>query len=188
VPRLAPPEKWYKRVTAVLTENDIKEELSYAYVHAVAARAGFSCEIVRKDRDSVDLHIHARGRLDPSSTVLSPVIAVQAKASVIEPLADGAFDFRLKRKNYDDLRKRSMVPRILVVLVLPEDPAAWLTLSEGELVLRRCVYWRPLLGAPDSENEQYQVVRVSREKVFTGEALHDLMVRASRQEDVTHDA
>jgi hypothetical protein len=54
-------------------------------------------------------------------------------------------------------------------------------------VLRRCVYWRPLLGAPDSENEQYQTVRVSREKVFSGESLHDLMVRASRQEDVVHD-
>jgi len=172
----------------VLTENDIKEELSYAYVHAVAARAGFSCEIVRKDRDSVDLHVHARGRLDPASTLLSPALAVQVKASVIDPLAEGAFDFRLTRKNYDDLRQRSMVPRILVVLALPNDPEAWLTLSEAELVLRRCAYWHPLLGAPDSDNEKYQVVRISREKVLTGPALHALMVRASRQEELTHDA
>lgn len=83
----------------MLSENDIKEELSYAYVHTIATRAEFSCEIVRKDRDSIDLHIRARGRLHPESTLMSPQLGVQLKASVIEPLPAGAFDFRLKRKN-----------------------------------------------------------------------------------------
>ena len=125
----------------MLSENDIKEELSYAYVHAVAARAGFSCELIRKDRDSVDLHVCARGQLDPESSVSSPAIALQVKASVIDPLPDGSFDFRLTMKNYDDLRRRSLVPRILVVLAMPSDPADWLRLSEDELVLKRCAYY-----------------------------------------------
>jgi hypothetical protein len=168
----------------MLTENDIKEELSFAFVHAVAARAGFSCEIVRKDRDSVDMHIFARGQLHPASTFVSPALAVQAKASVIEPLPEDTFDFRLKMKNYDDLRRRSLIPRVLVVLVLPRDPAAWLSLSAEELVLRRCAFWRSLLGAPASTHETYQDVRVSRAHPFTGEALHALMVRVSRQEDL----
>jgi hypothetical protein len=171
----------------MLNENDIKEELSLAYIHAVAARAGFSCEHVRKDRDSVDLHVCARGQLDPESIVASPVMAVQAKAGVIDPLPAGSFDFRLKRKNYDDLRKRSLIPRILVVFALPRDPAAWLALPEAELVLKRCAYWRALLNAPDPENEQYQVVRISRTNVFTGEALRELMVKTSRQQEITHD-
>ncbi len=34
----------------MLTANDIKEELSLAYVRAVASRAGFSVEERRKDR------------------------------------------------------------------------------------------------------------------------------------------
>jgi Domain of unknown function (DUF4365) len=170
----------------MLNENDIKEELSLAYIHAVAARAGFSCESVRKDRDSVDVHVCARGRLHPESSVTSPMLAVQAKARVIDPIPDGAFDFRLSLKNYDDLRRHSLVPRLLVVFVLPQDPAMWLTMSESELVLKRCAYFCPLLGAPASPHEKYEIVRVSRDRVLTGEALRDLMVKVSREEEITH--
>ncbi|MFT3775876.1 MAG: DUF4365 domain-containing protein [Minicystis sp.] len=170
----------------MLTENDIKEELSYAYIHAIASRAELTCEIVRKDRDSIDLHIRARGRLHPESTLMSPQLAVQLKASVIDPLPDGAFDFRLTRKNYDDLRQRSMVPRVLVVFAMPRDPARWLSLSEDELVLRRCAYWCSLFGLPDSPNEKYQEVRLDRKNAFTGEVLRDLMLKASREEEISH--
>jgi hypothetical protein len=171
----------------MLSENDVKEELSYAYVHAIASRAEFSCESIAKDRDSIDLHICARGRLHPESSLISPQLAVQLKATALDPLPDGAFDFRLKRKNYDDLRQRSMVPRILVVFVMPADPAAWVNLSEEALLLRRCAYWCSLRGAPDSENERYQMVSISRRNAFTGEALRALMVKASRQEEITHE-
>jgi len=51
----------------VLTRNDIMEELRLVYVRAVASRAGFPVEEIRRDRDSVDLHIHARGA--PHSTL-----------------------------------------------------------------------------------------------------------------------
>lgn len=170
----------------MLSENDIKEELSYAYIHAIASRAELSCEIVRKDRDSIDLHIRARGQLHAGSTLMSPQLGVQLKASVIDPLPDGAFDFRLTRKNYDELRQRSMVPRILVVFVMPSDPATWVAMTEEELVLRRCAYWCSLLGLPASQNEKYQQVRVDRRNVFTGEVLRHLMVKASREEEITH--
>lgn len=170
----------------MLTENDVKEELSYAYVHAVASRAGFSCEIVRKDRDSIDLHLCARGRLHPGSILMSPQLDVQVKATVIDPLPDEAFPFRLSRKNYDELRQRSMIPRILVVFTMPADPAEWLKLSEEALLLRRCAYWCSLLGAPESPNEAYRTMRIDRRRLFTADALRDLMVRASREETIAH--
>jgi hypothetical protein len=171
----------------VLTENDIKEELSYAYVHAVSSRAGFSCENVRRDRDSIDLHVRARGRLDPSSTRTSPQLALQLKAHVRDPLPEHGFDFRLTRKNYDDLRApKPMVPRILVVFIMPNDPASWLSLSEAELLLRGCAYWCSLLGLPDSQHEKYQEVRIERKNVFHGESLHALMLKASREEEISH--
>ncbi len=172
----------------MLSENDVKEELSYAYVHAVTSRAGYSCEVIRKDRDSVDLHICARGRLHQDSILLSPLLAVQLKASVIDPLPDGAFDFRLKLKNYDDLRSRSMVPRILVVLAMPKEPARWLDLSEDALLLRRCAYWCSLLDMRASENDKYHVIQVPRRNVFTTESLRALMVCVSKQEDIVHGA
>lgn len=171
----------------MLSDNDVKEELSYAYIHAVASRAGFSCESVRKDRDSVDLHICGRGRLDEESTVVSPQLAVQLKAHVLDPVPDQSFDFRLRRKNYDDLRAPNpMIPRILVVFTMPRDPAAWVAISEDELVLRRCAYWCSLLGLPDSRNEQYEGVRIDRKNVLNGQALRGLMVMASREQEIIH--
>jgi hypothetical protein len=119
---------------------------------------------------------------------MSPQLGVQLKASVIEQGPNNTFDFRLSRKNYDDLRQRSMIPRILVVFAMPADPSAWLTLAEDALLLRRCAYWCPLLGAPDSENERYQTVCIDRRRIFCAEALQALMIRASREEAILHGA
>jgi hypothetical protein len=81
-----------------------------------------------------------------------------------------------------------MVPRILVVFAMPSDPATWIELSEDALLVRRCAYWCSLLGAPASENEKYQMVRVSRQNALTATALEELMVQVSREEDIGHGA
>lgn len=65
----------------MLSENDIKEELSHAYVHAVAAHAGFSFERITKDRDSIDATICAKGYLAADSNFASPKLDLQLKAS-----------------------------------------------------------------------------------------------------------
>ena len=49
----------------LLTENDIKENLSRTYVTALATMAGFTTAVPRNDRDSVDLIISAGGRAHP---------------------------------------------------------------------------------------------------------------------------
>lgn len=87
----------------MLSPNDVKEELSLAYVRAIASRAGFSIEEIRKDRDSVDLKVCARGLLAEDAVLTSPELAVQLKATVLEPLPSDEFSFVLSRKNYDDL-------------------------------------------------------------------------------------
>jgi hypothetical protein len=45
-----------------MTENEQKQQFSIAYVHAVAARAGFTCQATLVDDDSVDVVIGARPR------------------------------------------------------------------------------------------------------------------------------
>ena len=45
-----------------LSENDQKEALSYAYLHALAAECGYSCQRgPQPDKDSVDATIRAKG-------------------------------------------------------------------------------------------------------------------------------
>ncbi len=92
----------------LLTENNIKAELSYAYLHAVASRAG--CEAVVAGRHSdgagVDATIRARERFAPDSIFTDFTIDVQLKATSEEPLQDelGRYPFSLRLDHYDKLR------------------------------------------------------------------------------------
>ena len=168
----------------MLSPNDIKEELSLAYVRAIASRAGFSIEEIRKDRDSVDLKVCARGLLAEDAVLTSPELAIQLKATVLEPLPTDEFSFVLPRKNYDDLSAPSLVPRILVVFVLPEDEQQWLTHTEESLILRRCAYWRSLRGAPPTPNETSQTIRMSRGQTFDLDTLRGLLRKVAREEEL----
>ncbi|WP_257452716.1 DUF4365 domain-containing protein [Archangium lipolyticum] len=168
----------------MLSPDDIKEELSLTYVRAIASRAGFSVEEVRKDRDSVDLKVRARGLLTEDAVLTSPELAIQLKATVLDPLPERAFSFELSRKNYDDLIAPSLVPRILVVFVMPGDEGQWLTLTEEALTLRRCAYWLSLRGLPATTNETSQTVRLSRRQTFDHDTLRDLLRKVSREEEL----
>ncbi len=113
-----------------MTENEQKQQLSVAYVHAVAARTGYTCQVQTVDADSVDLIISASGKVHERSVTRSPRLAVQLKASSSLKLQSEHLVFPLPIKNYDDLRREMLVPSILVVLVLPKDPTHWLETTE----------------------------------------------------------
>jgi Domain of unknown function (DUF4365) len=78
--------------------------------------------------------------------------------------------------------------RILVVLYLPSEPSDWLTHSEEALIARRCAYWASLRGAPPSANDVTQTVYIPRKQVLSADALMEIMVRCSRDEEMLYDA
>ena len=79
--------------------------------------------------------------------------------------------YPLKRKNYDDLILADVLaPRILVLVMIPQDIGEWMVLSVEQLVLRRCGYWVSLAGQPQSENETSVTVSVPRANVLTVDA------------------
>lgn len=136
---------------AVLADNDRKEELSYAYLSALSAMAGYTCERGPvPDRDSVDASLKAGG-------LLRPQIDVQLKATSSASRSRGNLHFRLARKNYDDLRILRMCPIILVVLELPEEQSDWLQSDAERLILRRCARWLSLRGHPEIAMESTTV-------------------------------
>ncbi len=114
-----------------MTENEQKQQLSVAYVHAVAARAGYACQVKVPDLESVDVQIRASGRVHETSIVRSPRLEIQLKASSVLRLKRDYVSFALPRKNYDDLRADSLVPKLLVVLMLPEDPGSGWTRTKS---------------------------------------------------------
>jgi len=165
-----------------MTENEQKQQLSVAYVHAVAARAGYACQATIVDDDSVDVTIAAKGRVHSQSVLHSPRLEVQLKASSQSILRKNDVAFSLPVKNYEELRCETMIPRLLVVFLLPDEERAWLEQSEEQMITRRCAYWRSLLGLPDTKNKTNVTVHLPRTNCLTVESLRTLMETVSREE------
>ena len=154
---------------ALLRSEDRKEALSRVYVQAVAAVAGYATAELDFDRDGVDLQIHAGG-------AMRPALDLQLKATVnLRSAADGDLRFTVPRRNYDLLRIETQTPRLLVVLDLPDEPSQWMTITDGELVLRRRAFWLNLRGREATDNQSSVTVRISRRNVFNVESLRSLM-------------
>jgi hypothetical protein len=174
----------------LLSVQNILSELSYAYVHAVASRCGFICEYTGRHTDEagVDAMIRVRGRLAADSALTQFTAEVQLKATCAAPIEqDGRFSFRLRLKNYNELRSTTTVaPQVLVVLYLPEDAEEWLSHSEDALIARRCAYWVSLRSAPESSNRDSQTVYIPRANAVSVASLRELMTRFSRQERIEY--
>jgi hypothetical protein len=156
-----------------------QEEFSRAYVYAVAAAAGFKYSPApTPDDDSVDVVISTRGLRGISR---SPRLDVQCKCVLGAPSGD-PIAYALKQKNYDDLRHTDyVVPRILVVLFVPESPAEWTAHTERDLTLRHCAYWTSLRGLPETTNAHTTTVLIPRQNLFSVAGLTSIMDRIGQQ-------
>ena len=153
---------------AVVSRADRQEALSRAYVHAIAAGAGYTVSQPDIDRDSIDLTVAAGGRMRPK-------LDIQLKATInLAPSADG-FTFPLSIKNYDDLRAPTQTPRILVILDMPRQENDWIEVSLEELVLRRAAYWSSLRKFPESDNKTTVTIQIPNSNVFDVVGLRALM-------------
>ncbi len=177
----------------MLTEQNIESELSYAYLDAVASRAGFSCEYSNRHSDSagVDATVKEDGRrLAQNSVQTTFDLHVQLKATYQPPtLNDGRFSFSLSVPSYNKLRTPHITHfRILVVMFLPQDSTEWLQHSEDGLIAKRCAYWVSLRNATESSNPKHQTVYIPQSQQLSPDSLTALMTRLSRREEISYDA
>lgn len=151
-----------------------KEQFGLAYVRAVASVAGYGASRPEVDDDSVDLSLSDRGT---GGTTRSPRLDLQLKStSRVDLFHDEHIAFPLPVKNYDDLRPDNvLVPRILVVVFLPEELDDWISHTEEQMVLRRCAYWSSLRGREFVENIANVTIHVQRNQVFNVAALRAIM-------------
>ena len=158
--------------------SEKKEDFSYAYIRAVAAAAGFAVEAPMRDNASIDLEIHGKGF--DSGKVCFPQAGLQVKCTATASVPSDAIKYKLKLKNYNDLRPENVsVPRFLVVVLVPEDEALWLGQSEEEMIIRQCAYLVSLRGLPDTDNETSVTVTLPTENILSIDSLTQLMHRIS---------
>ena len=155
--------------------NQRKEQFSNAYVRAVASVAGYTLAKPEVDDDSIDLMVAQRGG---SGTVRAPRLDLQLKCTGQDIINNGSLHFPLKLKNYDDLRADNvLVPRILVVLCVPDDLTDWLEHSEQQMLIRHCAYWVSLRGEAATANTTNITVQIPRLNLFHPTSLTAIMDR-----------
>jgi len=158
-----------------VTLNDQKEQFSFAYVRAVAAVSCISVSEPTVDDDSIDLLFQRRGG---GGIVRSPRVEAQVKCSEVAQLNDQHLAFPLPLKNYEELRPTDvLVPRILIVVTVPDNLDDWLLHSEDELAVRRCGYWLSLRGSPQVPNGTNVTVHLPRINHFNAPQLQAIMQR-----------
>jgi hypothetical protein len=155
--------------------NQRKEQFSNAYVRAVASVAGFALSKPEVDDDSIDLSIAQCGG---AGTVRSPRVDLQLKCTERDVINNGAVHFPLKLKNYDDLRPANvLVPRILVVLCVPDALTDWIVHTEDWMMVRHCAYWVSLRGMAASANATSVTVQLPQTNLFDPTSLAAIMDR-----------
>ncbi len=146
-----------------------QEQFSKAFILAIAALAGCGAAAPEPDVDSIDWTLSCR-------LPRRPKLDLQVKSTRTTPAGGDHVAYQLNRKNYDDLSLQELLaPRLLVLVVVPQDPAHWLHCSAEQLVLRHCAYWLSLADAAPTDNERSVTVQVPRANLFTVEGLSRLM-------------
>lgn len=149
-----------------------KSEMSVAFARAIAAACACSTSQPAVDNDSIDIEFTANCS---GKYYQSPQLNAQLKATSVPRLEEFDLVYDLKVKNYDDLRKKSQVPRILIVLVLHEEPEKWMKITEQKTTWYRCCYWTSVEGEGDVSNKETVRIRIPRKNMFTPELLRRLM-------------
>ena len=162
-------------------QNFHQEAFSRAYIHAVAAAAGFKySDGPLPDDDHVDVTISSRG---PMGLIRSPKVDLQAKCKLGAPEGD-PISYVLGVEDYEGLRHLDYAcPRILVVIFVPHDVGVWAEHSETELMLRYCGYWTCLQGRPARSNKASVTVQIPRTNTFSVAGLMEIMARIGRKEE-----
>jgi hypothetical protein len=158
-----------------MTLDDQKEQFSFAYARAVSAVAQIAVSEPAVDDDSIDLIFKRRGG---GGAVRSPRVEAQVKCTDAASIHPAHVAYPLKLKNFDELRPVDvLVPRILIVVIVPDVLGDWLDHSEQELAMRRCGYWLSLRGLPATANTTNVTVHLPRANQFTVAELQGIMQR-----------
>lgn len=176
----------------LITLNHQMESLSRAYIQAIAGRCGMMCS--RSEFDyGIDVKVlDVSVRMDQSGDQTIPryiesgfVLGFQAKSTTNVMIEDATVAYDLDVKAYNDLRDQDAgEPRFLVLLVLPDDDRDWLSISEEQLILRRCAYWCSLKGQPATSNTATIRIRIPRINLFDVNALRTLMERRKNGDEL----
>lgn len=154
------------------------EQLQEGYVYAVAASAGCSVNVQRRDTFGVDALITRHREGDEFETHLFAQLKCTTTVRAGEDAGDFVFSFKHQRQ-IERLQQTnpSGLPTILIVMVAHPSQANWATGDHDSLTIRHSCYWKHVAGADPGETDSDLSVRMHRTQLFDAAALLGIMDR-----------
>jgi hypothetical protein len=168
----------------MITNQHREEQLSRAYVHAVAAHAGLIFEPAKTDY-GVDGTIRVVQERDGRRLVCGHSLDVQLKATTDWMVENDDVVYDVEAKTYNDLVDRFNeargTPMVLVLMCLPPSENDWLNVSPKELVLRHCCYWCRV-GGTRTDNTATKRIRIPQSHMLDQTTVRELLDRVRKGE------
>ena len=169
--------------------DKIQSNLSYSYLHAVVSRAGGACDSLGQTADGmgIDAVLKFKGKFSPKQIYGRVDIDAQLKSTrQILPVVNGKISCPIESEQYRNYTLTSTTEFLLILFVLPTDPAEWLELTPDELILRKCCYWTSLNEAPPWTGSDV-TVRIPEKNLFNVEQLHKIVTKLSEGERLKYE-
>jgi len=162
-----------------LTIQHRKEAVSRAHVRAVAARTGANISIPEHDygTDVIFSEVTARADGERVRYVEHTFVAAQLKCSHDVDLQGGNVRYDLEAKTYNDLTMLTTMPRILILVHVPENEAEWVDFGDEAMVLKRSSYWFSLRGMTETTNSASVRISIPTAQRFVPAALQGMFDR-----------
>ena len=166
-----------------LTDELIKEELSYCYLNSVAAIMGIAVEQFRRDGDSTDCTLMRMIDLDSSSRI-NVHLRVQLKCTCSIQETPNHIIYDLKAKNYNDLSDKSTCPIILCLLILPGTKDQWINCTPEDLVINGRMYWETFEGCSHTNNSSSKRIQIDKQNTINPQSLYNIMDKIAKEEQI----
>lgn len=165
------------------------EFLQVAYVNAVVANAGKSCDTPRRDA-GIDLRVvdWIQDPQNPNEYEDGGVVFnCQLKASTRCTFnKKDELVFPMKVRDYNRLANWPGTGiKILVAFNMPKDIENWYRQNHCILCLKHCCYWTELTGRERLSNKPDSTynLKIPRERIFDSETVLQLTARARQDQD-----
>lgn len=154
----------------MLNKTQQMEQFNIAYILAIVARAGFNHSTPIVDDHSIDICISAEFPSEQGKRS-DPEIKLQLKSEGNVKIKNGIITYRLKKKNYEDLRKPCANPRYLIICDLPKRTTQWLCHKRKFMTLKKHCYWLSLKNFPERKNKSSITLEIPETQRLTVEDL-----------------
>lgn len=168
---------------ATFTDNNIKEELSIAYLTAITSVAGIAINRNENDVESEDIGLTFQTKdKDGNDFIVNLNVQLKATSAKSEyKIKVDKISYKLKTKNFNDLIARRSTPIILGILIIP-DYHNCLNWTIQQLIMKGTMYWISLEGRQKTKLKSKIKVDIPSKQVLNSITIIDIMNKIAKGE------